>query len=173
MLRQKNNAILIYVNSFGTQSSTFVVNKSDKIMVFIKIKSLVITGLLALPMLSWAQTETTQMKSSNNQQKMENKVVIGKVIVPQSSLEEFRQQNVTGGFLKTLPGFLNGATYEKLDDSGNLTLISVTTWLNQESYENAEKSLKEFYKSINFNPMMYRERLKITAEHAVYAKHDF
>ena len=104
---------------------------------------------------------------------MENKIVIGKVFVPKNSLEEFRKQNVTGGFLKTLPGFLKGESYEKLDDSGNLTLISVTTWLNQENYENAEKSLKEFYKSINFNPMMYRERLKITAEHAVYSKRDF
>jgi hypothetical protein len=33
--------------------------------------------------------------------------------------------------------------------------------------------LKEFYKSINLNPMMYRGRLKITAEHAVYSRRDF
>jgi hypothetical protein len=143
-------------------------------MALIKIKSLLITGLLVLPMLSWAQTTLTQLKSSNNQQKMENKNVIGKVVVPKSSLEEFRKnQHITSDFLKALPGFLKGESYERLDDSGNLTLISVTTWLNQESYENAEKSLKEHYKSINFNTMAYRERLKIVAEHGVYSMHDY
>jgi len=141
-------------------------------MALIKIKSLVITGLLVLPMLSRAQT--TQLKSSDNQQKMENKIVIGKVFVPKSSLEEFsKNRNVTSSFLKALPGFLKGESYERLDDSGNLNLFSVTTWLNQESYENAEKSLKEYYKSINFNPMTYRESLKIVAEHGVYSMHDY
>jgi hypothetical protein len=142
-------------------------------MTLIKIKSLVITGLLVLPLLSWAQTTLIQLNSSNNQQKMENKIVIGKVFVPKSSLEEFRKQNVTSSFLKALPGFLKGESYEMLDDSGNLNLITVTTWLNQESYENAEKSLKEHYKSINFNPMTYRERLKIVAEHGVYSMRDY
>jgi len=143
-------------------------------MALIKIKSLVITGLLVLPMLGWAQTTVTQLKSSNNQQKMENKNVIGKVFVPKSSLEEFsKNRNITSSFLKALPGFLKGESYEMLDDSGNLNLFSVTTWLNQESYENAEKSLREYYKSINFNPMTYRERLKIVAEHGVYSMHDY
>jgi hypothetical protein len=141
-------------------------------MALIKSKGLVITGLLALPMLSWAQT--TSLKSSDNQQKMENKIVIGKVFVPKNSLEEFsKNRNVTSSFLKALPGFLKGESYEMLDDSGNLTLFSVTTWLDQESYANAERSLKEYYKSINFNPMIYRERLKIVAEHGVYSLHDY
>ena len=143
-------------------------------MALIKIKNLVITGLLVLPMLSWAQPTSTQLKSSDNQQKMENKIVIGKVFVPKSSLEEFsKNRNVTSSFLKALPGFLKGESYERLDDSGNLTLFTVTTWLDKESYENAEKSLKEYYKSINFNAMAYRERLKIVAEHGVYSIHDY
>ena len=143
-------------------------------MVLIKIKSLVITGLLVLPLLSWAQPTSKQLKPSNNQQKMENKIVIGKAFVPKSSLEEFnKNRNVTSSFLKALPGFLKGESYEMLDDSGNLNLFTVTTWLNQETYENAEKSLREYYKSINFNPMTYRERLKIVAEHGVYSIHDY
>jgi hypothetical protein len=139
-------------------------------MVSDKINRLLVIGLLALPLLDWAQTTSTQSKSSNNQQNMENKVVIGKVFVPKNSLEEFRKQNVTGPFLKTLPGFVKSESYDNLDDSGNLTMISLTTWLNQEAYENAEKSLKEYYKSINFNPMAYRERLQIVFEHAVYSR---
>lgn len=138
----------------------------------IKIKQLAVISLIMVaPLLGKGQT--TSSKSSTNQQEMENKIVIGRVFVPKNSLEEFRKQNITGAFLKALPGFIKGQTYEMFDDSGNLTLVSVTTWSNQETYEHAEKSLKEYYKSINFNPMAYRERLKITAEHGVYSMHDY
>jgi hypothetical protein len=142
-------------------------------MVLTKISNLFLMGLLLLPSLSRAQDTLTFNKSSNEKQKMENKAVIGNVFVPKSSLEEFRKQNVTGKFLKTLPGFVKGDSYEMLDEAGNLTLISVTIWSNQESYEHAENSLKEYYKSINFNPMTYRERLKIIAKHGLYSIHDY
>ncbi|HEY9259812.1 hypothetical protein [Chitinophaga sp.] len=139
-------------------------------MRLIKIKDLVIIGVMMVaPLLAKGQTTS----SSINQQAMENKIVIGRVFVPKSSLEEFRKQSITGPFLKSLPGFVKGQTYEKFDEEGNLSLVSVTTWSNQETYENAEKSLKEYYKSINFNPMAYRARLKITAEHGVYSMHDY
>ena len=140
----------------------------------IKIKNLAVIGLVVVvPLLGRGQTTVTQSKSSNNRQEMENKIVIGRVFVPKSSLEEFRKQNITSAFLKALPGFIKGQSYEMLDDSGNLNLVTMTTWLNQEVYENAERSLKAYYKSINFNPMTYRERLKITAEHGVYSMHDY
>jgi hypothetical protein len=146
-------------------------NKSGKIMTLFKRKTLVILGLLMLPMLGWTQDTLMQQNSSNKQQKMGNRTVIGNVSVPKSSLGEFRKQNVTGSFLKTLPGFIKGEAYEKLDDSGNLKLVTVTTWLNEESYENADKALQEHYKSINFDPITYRERLKIVSEHGVYSMH--
>jgi hypothetical protein len=141
-------------------------------MKIFKIKSLIITVMFLLPLLSKAQTPL-QRELPNNQQKMENKVVIGKVIVPKSSLEEFRNQNITGKFLKTLPGFLKGESYESIDEAGNLTLVTFTTWLNQESYVNAERCLKAYYEQIKFNAMDYRVRLKIVAEHAVYSKFDY
>jgi hypothetical protein len=154
--------------------SIFVLKQIGKIMRLNKIKNLAAMGLVVVvPLLSRGQTTLTQSKSSNNRQEMENKIVIGRVFVPKGSLEEFRKQNITAPFLKGLPGFIKGQSYERLDDSGNLNLVSVTTWLNEEAYENAEKSLKEYYKSVNFNPMTYRERLKITAEHGVYSMHDY
>ncbi len=140
-------------------------------MTFINIKSLVLIGFLALPVLIRAQISVNKTDSLNNQ-KMENKIVIGKILVPKNSIEEFWKQNVTSSFLKTLPGFLRGETYERYDESGNLTLITVTTWSNQESYLNAQSSLKEYYKTIKFNPIVFREKLKIVAEHEVYSLHD-
>jgi hypothetical protein len=103
---------------------------------------------------------------------MENKIVIGKIVVPKNSIEEFKKQNVTGSFLKTLPGFLKGESYERYDESGNLIMITVTTWSNQDSYSNAVDALKVYYKTIKFNPIAFREKLKIVAEHSVYSLQD-
>jgi heme-degrading monooxygenase HmoA len=100
---------------------------------------------------------------------MDNKIVIGKLFVPKASIEEFRERNVTGKFLKELPGFVKGESYEKLDDSGNLTMVSVANWANSEAYENAQRALKEHYESIQFNPVPYRERLKMVFEMDAYS----
>ena len=142
-------------------------------MALIKIKNLVIIALLALPVLSWAQSPVNYFDSSKNNQKMENIILIGKIFVPKNSIEEFRNQNVTATFLKTLPGFLKGESYEMLDESGNLNKITITTWLNRESYNNAQNSLKEYYMTIKFNPIIFREKLKIVFENAVYSLHDY
>jgi hypothetical protein len=120
-----------------------------------------------------AQPPANQPDSLIKKQKMENKIVIGKILVPKNSIEDFRKQNVTSGFLRTLPGFVKGDTYEMVDDAGNLNIITVTTWLNEESYNNAQQSLKEYYKSIKFNPLAFREKLKIVAEHGLYSLHEY
>jgi heme-degrading monooxygenase HmoA len=104
---------------------------------------------------------------------MENKFVVGTVFVPKDSVDEFRSQNTTSQFLKKLPGFIKGEAYERIDDSGNLNLVSVTVWSNSESYNNAQRSLKEHYESIKFNPIAYRERLKIVFDNGLYLMHDY
>jgi hypothetical protein len=134
-----------------------------------KINCFAAICFLLLPLLTRAQSSVNHSDSSIKKQKMENKIVIGKIMVPKNSIEDFRKQNVTSGFLRTLPGFVKGETYELVDDSGNLSMITVTTWLNEQSYNNAQQSLKEYYKSIKFNPQAFREKLKIVAEHGLYS----
>ena len=142
-------------------------------MNLIKIRHLAIITLLALPLAARAQDAVNHTNSSNNDHTMENTILVGKIFVPKNSIEDFRNQNVTSGFLKTLPGFLKGETYEMTDESGNLNMITITTWLNQESYTNAQTALKAHYKTIKFNPMAFREKLKIVAEHDVYTLHEY
>jgi hypothetical protein len=142
-------------------------------MALINIKVVAVISLLAAPFLSNGQSPVKQQDTTKNQQKMENKIVIGKAFVPKASIEEFRKQNITSKFLKALPGFLKGEYYEMVDDSGNLHLVSITTWSNSESYNNAHRSLKEYYESIKFNPAAYRERLKIIFENGLYTMYDY
>ena len=137
-------------------------------MGIIKIKTLALISMLSLSALSYAQSSLNHTETSTKELKMENQILIGKVYVPKNSIEEFHKQNVTSSFLKALPGFIEGKLYERFDDSGNLYWISITTWLDQEMYENAQKSLKEYYKSIKFKPMVFREKLGIIADHELY-----
>jgi hypothetical protein len=90
---------------------------------------------------------------------MENRIVIEKLFVPKPSIEEFKKKNVTGNFLKECPGFVKGESYEKLDDSGNLTLVLVANWESTEAYENAQNALRKYYDDLNFDRVQYIERL--------------
>jgi hypothetical protein len=138
-------------------------------MAFTKSKILLVISMFFLSLFSRAQNVSNQIDSLIPNRKMENKIVIGKVIIPKNSIEEFRKQNVTSGFLKTLKGYVKGEIYEMIDATGNLNMITVTTWLNQESYSNAQVSLAEYYKTIKFDPKAFRERLGIVAEHGLYS----
>jgi len=104
---------------------------------------------------------------------MENTVVIGKILVPAASVEEFRKQSITGKFLKQLPGFVKGESYETLDASGNLTLVTIAHWSSAADFEHAQQALKEYYQSIKFNPTAYREKLHIVFESGVYSMTEY
>ncbi|MFT3912220.1 MAG: hypothetical protein QM737_22525 [Ferruginibacter sp.] len=104
---------------------------------------------------------------------MENIILIGKIFIPKNSIEEFRSQNVTNSFIRTLSGFLKGESYEMIDETGNLNMVTITTWATEENYHNAQNALKEHYKTIKFDPLAFRERLKIVAEHRVYTLHAY
>lgn len=133
----------------------------------IKLKAWVVIALFSMAGYCTAQS-TTKKEDLTTAQKMENKILIGEVFIPKNSIAEFYKQNVTSAFLKKQTGFVEGKVYERLDASGNLHWVTITTWLNQEAYENAQKSLREYYKSIQFNPTAFREKLGITAEHELY-----
>lgn len=137
------------------------------------IKTWALLSLFSLSAYCTAQQAPSKTENVTNTQKMENKILIGEVFIPKGSIEEFYKQNVTTAFLKKQAGFVEGKIYERIDASGNLHWLTITTWLNQQAYENAQKALKEYYKSIQFNPMVFRERLGITAEHELYTLSGF
>ena len=101
---------------------------------------------------------------------MSYKVNIGKIDVPQTSIEEFRKQSTqTPIYLKTLPGFVKGDYYEMIDDMGNLHMMSVVTWENTEYYEKAQVALKKHYEEIHFNRMEFVQRLGLTIKYDAYS----
>ncbi len=138
---------------------------------------LLIACPLLLPMMSRAQSgyskkPIVQSDSLKTKNQMENKIVVGKIVVPKNSIEAFRKQlPVTPNYLKTLPGYVKGEMFEMTDDGGSLHVLSIVVWDSEESYQNAQQKLTEYYKEIKFDRMAFREKLNIIADYSLYIKH--
>lgn len=123
---------------------------------------------------STASINKMQEQTTKNETNMEHKVNIGRISVPKSAIEEFKKQaSITPTFLKKLPGYVSGEYFEKLDDAGNLQVVSVVTWLNEASYKNAQMELKKYYESIHFDRPEFVKRLNLTVEYGAYGVSGF
>jgi len=133
-----------------------------------------ILKILAFVVLVCTGTSSNAQAKSNhgdspNKSKMSYKVNIGKIVVPKESIVEFKKQvTATPEYLKTLPGYVSGDYYEMIDESGNLHMVSVVTWENENAYKAAQTQLKKHYEEIQFNRMEFTQRLNVKVEYGAY-----
>jgi len=100
---------------------------------------------------------------------MNKQILIDKFFVPGNSIEEFSQRmNYNRSFIKKLSGFIKDEVYQQIDEEGNLTIITVAIWENQESLSNAKNAVQAEYKRIDFNPADFYQRLNIIMERGIY-----
>jgi heme-degrading monooxygenase HmoA len=97
------------------------------------------------------------------------KVLIDTFFIPEESKSEFldRSRQIQT-FLRTLPGFVEGFLYEKVDGTGRFNVVTTAVWENEAAYENARKATAEEFRKTGFNPQELMKRLKIEVERAVY-----
>lgn len=97
------------------------------------------------------------------------KILIDAFVVPEESKSTFldRSRQVQE-FLRTLPGFVEGFLYEKIDGTGRFNVVTTAVWESESAYENAKKATVEEFKKTGFNPQEMMKRLKIEVERAVY-----
>jgi hypothetical protein len=139
------------------------------------VQSITAVVIYALPVTAVSQIKTKekpiqQIDTNQNQKHMEYKVNIGRIDVPAASIPEFKKQSVlTPKYLQTLPGYVTGDYYEMTDESGDLHMISVVTWQNQEAYEKAQKALKKHYEELGFNRMEFVQRLNLKIKHEAFS----
>ncbi len=102
------------------------------------------------------------------------KTLVDKFIVPEESKDEFlaRSRKVQG-FLKTLPGFVEGFLYERLEGDGHYNYMTTAVWENEEVFENAKKSVAEESKRLGFKPQETRTKLKIASERDLYQRYAY
>ena len=100
---------------------------------------------------------------------METQIFIDKFFIPKKSIDEFTQQmKHNRSFIKNLSGFIKNEVYEQKDEEGNLTIITVAAWQNQDSLNNAKSAVQAEYKRTGFNPVEFYQRLNIKMERGLY-----
>ena len=138
----------------------------------------ILYGVLLIGVVSFAKANTkhtqTKLKKEVTMDTTQNNVnrqvyFIDKFLVPKGSIEEFTQRmNYNRNFIKNLPGFINDQVYEKTDEDGNITIITIATWKDQESVDIARDVVQSEYKRTGFNPVEFYKRLNIKMERGIY-----
>jgi hypothetical protein len=96
-------------------------------------------------------------------------IFIDKFTIPRIVIKEFMpRMNYNIKFIKTLPGFENGSVYRRIDENGNIIVITVAVWRDEDSLNNAKEKVQAEYQRIQFNPAELLPRLNITVERGIY-----
>jgi predicted ester cyclase len=99
----------------------------------------------------------------------ENVNFIDKFFVPATAQKEFLERmSYNQRFIKTLPGFIRHEAFEKTDEKGNMTMITIAVWENMDSVSKAKEAVEAEYKRIGFNLPDFLQRLNITIERGLY-----
>lgn len=94
---------------------------------------------------------------------------VDKFFIPKSATEEFIQRmQYNWDFIKQLPGFIKHEVIVYNDTNGDLILMTIAVWKNQEYLDNAKTLVQTEYKKTNFNPKEFMERLNIKMERQMY-----
>lgn len=94
---------------------------------------------------------------------------IDRFFVPAKAKQEFMTRvSINRNFIKTLPGFIGDAAYERTDENGDLIFITVAVWENLEAVKKAKEAVQAEYKKEGFDPAAMFERLNITIDRGIY-----
>jgi hypothetical protein len=136
-------------------------------------------GALLLSMLAFSQTKSNHSANKSKKEvKMETQnqdslqvSFIDKFFVPKNSINEFKQKmNYNRTYVSNLLGYVKGDAFEQKDAEGNLTIITIAIWENQDKLNNAKNSMQTEFKRLNFNPNEFYQRLNIKVERGLYKK---
>ena len=98
---------------------------------------------------------------------------IDKFFVPAEAIGEFHERtHINRRFIKTLPGFITDAAYERKDEQGNLICITVARWSSLEAIGKAREAVQDEYKKEGFDLPAMMKRLNITVDRGLYTMVD-
>lgn len=108
----------------------------------------------------------------SNKKEIPNAVYfIDKFSIPKKSIEEFKKQmNYNREFIKALSGYESGEAFEQTDSEGNLSILTIAVWENQDKLNEAKMVMQTEFKRIEFNPVEFYQRLNIKLERGLYKK---
>ncbi len=94
---------------------------------------------------------------------------VDKFFIPKNAIAEFTQRmQYNRNFIKSLPGFIKDEVMAYEDNSGDLILMTIAAWQNQDYLDKAKRSVQTEYEKINFDPAEFTEQLNIKMERQLY-----
>ncbi len=98
-------------------------------------------------------------------------IFIDRFTVPLSAKQEFiERMAVNRNFIKKLPGFIEDNVYERTDEQGDLIVVTVAAWENEDAIKNAKEAVQAEYKREGFDMQGMLKRLNITIDRGIYQK---
>lgn len=92
--------------------------------------------------------------------------------VPRASIDEFKTQaTYNRGFVATLPGYLRGDAFERVDDEGNLNLVTIAVWESEARLDEAKRAVQSEFARIGFSAADFYRRLHVRVEREQYRGH--
>ena len=94
---------------------------------------------------------------------------IDKFFVPATSIGEFLEwMNYNRKFIKTLPGLIKSERYDQRDENGNLVVVTVAVWQNQDYLDQAKAAVQAEFHRIGFDAQDFNRRLNVKMERGIY-----
>ncbi len=98
-------------------------------------------------------------------------VSIDLFIVPKESVEEFLEQSfIVQGFIKTVPGFIEGFAYEKTNGDIEYNYMTTAVWESEAAFQNAGRAIGAEFQRRGFNPQALFERLRVKRIRSEYTR---
>ena len=96
-------------------------------------------------------------------------ILIDKFLVPQEAIEEFtNRMNYNRNIIKNITGFLGDTVYKRADENGNLVIITIAEWKDENCILNAKEAVQTKYKKTGFDLPGFIARLNIEMERGIY-----
>ena len=101
-------------------------------------------------------------------------VLIDTFRVPETSRTAFldRARKIQG-FIRTLPGFVEGYLYEKMDGAGRTDFLTTAVWESEEAFENAKNAVAAQNASGGADPRTFLKTHGIETERAIYRRSSY
>ena len=98
-------------------------------------------------------------------------VSIDLFIVPKESAEEFLEQSrVVQGLIKTIPGFVEGFSYEEINGDSEYNFMTTAVWESEEAFQNAGRAIGAEFQRRGFNPQPLFEKLRVKRIRSEYKR---
>lgn len=98
-------------------------------------------------------------------------VLIDLFTVPEAARAAFLEQtNIARNVVKTLPGFVEGAIYERQGTGAEFAVLTVVVWASEAAFEQAKATVAETYRQIGFNPQATMQALNVELVRATYQR---